>query len=233
MTDQVVLSWSGGKDSSLTLAALRADSRYEVVALMTTVTADYERVSIHGVRRILLEAQAEAIGLPLIEVTLQPKSSNDQYEEAFLKGLEQIRISHPHVRHIAFGDLYLRDVREYRENLLQPTDFAPLFPLWGRDTENLAREFIDMGFSATLVCVDTEQLSGSFAGSAFDATLLDALPPSVDACGEGGEFHTFVSDGPIFSEAIAFQLGERVLRDDRFAYCDLLPVNGDSDDSKA
>src|SRR5215212_236342 len=143
MTDQVVLSWSGGKDSSLALAALQADSRYEVVALMTTVTADYERVSIHGVRRILLEAQAEALGLPLFEVTLQPKSSNDQYEEAFLKGLEQIRISHPHVRHIAFGDLYLRDVREYRENLLQPTDFAPLFPLWGRETRELAREFID------------------------------------------------------------------------------------------
>ena len=225
MTDQVVLSWSGGKDSSLALAALQADSRYEVVALMTTVTADYERVSIHGVRRILLEAQAEALGLPLFEVTLQPKSSNDQYEEAFLKGLEQIRMSHPQVRHIAFGDLYLRDVREYREKLLQPTNFVPLFPLWGRDTRELAREFIDTGFSATLVCVDTEQLSASFAGRAFDVALLDALPPSVDSCGEGGEFHTFVSDGPIFSEAIAFELGERVLRDDRFAYCDLVPVN--------
>jgi len=223
--EQVVLSWSGGKDSSLALAALRADPRYEVVALLTSITSGYDRVSIHGVRRVLLEAQAAAIGLPIIEVSLQPQSSNEAYETAFLEALARVRATHPGVRHVAFGDLYLTDVRAYRERLMEPAGFGLLFPLWGRNTGALADEFIAAGFRATLVCVDTTQLSASFAGRAFDPELLADLPASVDRCGEGGDFHTFVSAGPIFGEPIPVELGERVLRDERFAYCDLLPAS--------
>jgi len=221
---QVVLSWSGGKDSSLALAALRADPRYDVVALLTSVTSGYDRVSIHGVRRALVEAQAAALGLPLFEVELRPQSSNEAYEVAFLSSLAGVQAQHPAIQGVAFGDLYLADVRAYRERLLEPTGLVPLFPLWGRDTKQLAKEFIATGFRATLVCVDTQQLSASFAGRTFDVGLLDTLPASADPCGEGGEFHTFVSAGPIFREPIVFELGETVLREERFAYCDLRPV---------
>jgi uncharacterized protein (TIGR00290 family) len=219
----VALSWSGGKDSSLALAALQADPRYEVVALLTSITSGYERVSIHGVRRELVEAQASAIGLPLFEIALEQQSSNEAYEAAFLAALSRLSEALPLVRHLAFGDLYLADVRAYRERLLESTSFTPIFPLWGRDTRVLAHEFIDRGFRATLVCVDTTQLSATFAGRMFDASLLSALPPEVDPCGEGGEFHTFVSAGPIFRAPIPFSRGETVLREERFAYCDLIP----------
>ena len=224
MRTPVALSWSGGKDSSLALAALQADSRYEVVALLTSITSGYDRVSMHGVRRALVEAQAASIGLPLYEITLNPQSSNEAYEAAFLASLARLGGTHPDVKHLAFGDLFLADVRAYRERLLATTDFTPVFPVWGLETAQLARSFIEAGFRATLVCVDTTQLAGSFAGRAFDSTLLGELPADVDPCGEKGEFHTFVSDGPIFREPIAFELGEVVLREERFAYCDLLPL---------
>jgi len=222
--EQVALSWSGGKDSSLALAALRADPRYEVVALVTSVTSGYDRISIHGVRRSLLDAQVAAIGLPLVEVVLEPKCSNDQYEAAFADALARLNDAHPKVRHIAFGDLYLADVRAYREKLLERTDFSGLFPIWGSDTASLAMDFIAAGFRAHLVCVDTQQLSASFAGRAFDAALLADLPATVDPCGEGGEFHTFVSAGPVYTTPIDVSVGEVVLRDERFAFCDLLPA---------
>ena len=227
MRTPVVLSWSGGKDSSLALAALRADDRYEVVALLTSITTGYDRVSIHGVRRELVEAQAAATGLPLYDVTLEPQSSNDAYETAFIAALARIRSAFPFVQHIAFGDLYLEDVRAYRERLVATAAFKPLFPLWGRDTAALAREFVDSGFAATIVCVDTTQLSRSFAGRAFDAALLGDLPATVDPCGEGGEFHTFVHAGPIFGASISMRVGETVFRDDRFAFCDLLPIEAE------
>jgi len=229
MRTPVALSWSGGKDSSLALAALQADPRYEVVALLTSITSGYDRVSIHGVRRALVEAQAAAIGLPLFEVELQPQSSNEAYEAAFLSALARLGAAHPQVQCVAFGDLYLADVRAYRERLLEATAFRPVFPLWGRDTKTLAREFIDAGFRATLVCVDTTQLSAEFAGRAFDDSLLSSLPAGVDPCGEGGEFHTFVSAGPIFRGPIAIVRGETVLREERFAYCDLL-IGGHPDE---
>lgn len=222
--EPIVLSWSGGKDSSLALAALRADPRYEVVALVTSLTSGYDRVSIHGVRRALLEAQAAAVRLPLVYVLLEPQSSNEAYEAAFRDALVRVKAEHSEVRRIAFGDLYLADVRAYRERLLVDTGFEGLFPLWGRDTNALATEFITAGFRAHLVCVDTQQLSASFAGRAFDTELLADLPESVDHCGEGGEFHTFVSAGPIFSGAVSIDIGEVVLRDERFAFCDLLPA---------
>lgn len=221
----VVLSWSGGKDSSLALAALRADAAYEVVGLLTSVTREYDRISIHGVRRALLQAQAASLGLPLLEVTLEPVTSNDAYEQAFRAGVARVREKIPGLRHIAYGDLFLEDVRAYRERLSATADVIPVFPIWGRDTAELAHEFIDAGYRAHLVCVDTQQLDAGFVARTFDRALLEALPSSVDPCGERGEFHTFVSDGPIFSEAIEVRVGEVVLRDNRFAYADLLPAD--------
>jgi uncharacterized protein (TIGR00290 family) len=219
----VLLSWSGGKDSALTLQALSADPQYRVVGLVTAVTRGYDRISIHGVRRELLDAQARSLGLPQHVIELEPACSNDDYERAFHAGLSDAGAAHPDCRHIAFGDLFLEDVREYRERLLQNTPWTPLFPLWGMDTGDLARRFVDDGFVARLVCVDTTQLPAGFAGRAFDDALLDGLPASADPCGERGEFHTFVSAGPGFSTHIPYAVGEQILRDDRFMYCDLVP----------
>ena len=218
----VVLSWSGGKDSALTLAELQRSDEFEPVALLTSVTRGYDRISVHGVRRPLLEAQAQSIGLPLVEISLDQSSSNEEYEAAFARALDEIRTRWPEVKHIAFGDLFLEDVRAYREKLLGGTGFDPVFPIWGRNTSELAREFIGRGFLARLVCVDTTQLDASFAGREFDAALLADLPRSTDPCGERGEFHTFVSGGPIFAKSVSCDAGERVLRENRFMYCDLL-----------
>jgi uncharacterized protein (TIGR00290 family) len=220
----VVLSWSGGKDSALALQQLRSGGEHEVVALLTSVTRRYDRVSIHGVRRALLEAQAAALGLPLIEVGLEPKASDAAYQRAFLDALDLLSRKHPAVTHIAFGDLYLRDVRDYRDRLLAGTAYRGLYPLWERPTRALAESFVADGFAATLVCVDETQLDARFAGRRFDRALLAELPQSVDPCGENGEFHTFVHDGPIFSVPIAVAIGEIVRREERFTYCDLLPA---------
>jgi uncharacterized protein (TIGR00290 family) len=219
----VALSWSGGKDSALTLQQLRAGAEHEVVALLTSVTRGYDRVSIHGVRRTLLEAQAAELGLPLIEVQLEPKSSDAAYQRAFLDALDVVAERYPAVNHIAFGDLYLRDVRDYRDRLLAGTPYRGLYPLWGRPTRTLAESFIADGFEATLVCVDETQIDARFAGRRFDRALLADLPDSADPCGENGEFHTFVHGGPIFSRPIPVVPGEIVRREERFTYCDLLP----------
>jgi uncharacterized protein (TIGR00290 family) len=224
---QVVLSWSGGKDSSLALAALRGDERYDVVGLLTSITSGYDRVSIHGVRRQLVEAQAEAAGLPLYEVTLEPACSNAAYEAAFRRALTVVRDAEPAADLIAFGDLYLEEVRAYRERLLGGTGFEGVFPLWRRDTAGLATEFVRAGFRAVVVCVDTTQLAATFAGRAYDAAFLADLPHGVDPCGEGGEFHTFVWDGPHFRRPLPVRTGETILRDERFAYTDLLPADAD------
>ena len=220
---KVLLSWSGGKDSALTLQALRADPNIEVAGLLTSVTREYERISVHGVRRSLLERQAERLQLPLFTIELDPVTTNVAYESAFLSALERVRHDLPGVAAIAFGDLFLADVRAYRERLLAPTGFEPLFPIWGLDTSELARRFVREGFVARLVCVDTTQLDGSFANRRFDDSFLAELPASVDPCGERGEFHTFVSDGPGYTAPVEYTVGETVLRDERFAYCDLIP----------
>jgi uncharacterized protein (TIGR00290 family) len=217
----VALAWSGGKDSSLALAALQANPTIEVVALITTVTADYDRISMHGVRRSILEAQVAELGLLLVEVTIPAAASNQIYEEAFCAALDTLRVVHPDLRQLAFGDLFLADVRAYRERLLAPLGWEPVFPLWGRDTSQLARGFVDQGYRAILTCVDTTQLGAEFAGREFDAGLLADLPATVDPCGERGEFHTCVYDGPIFDRPLRLQRGERVRRGDRFEYCDL------------
>ena len=218
----VLLSWSGGKDSALALQALAADPAYRVVGLVTAVTSGYDRISIHGVRRGLLEAQAESLGLPLHVLELDPGCSNDDYEKAFHAGLAKAGAANPGCSRIAFGDLFLEDVRAYRERLLDATSWTPVFPLWELDTTALARRFVEDGFRARLVCVDTTQLDAAFAGRAFDHALLGDLPRGIDPCGERGEFHTFVSDGPGFTAPVRYATGERVLRDGRFMYCDLI-----------
>jgi uncharacterized protein (TIGR00290 family) len=220
----VILSWSGGKDSTLALEALRADDSVQVIGLLTSVTRGYDRISIHGVRRALLEAQVRAIGLPLLEVSLEPGCSNAEYEAAFSAALSEARARFGPIDRIAFGDLFLEEVRAYRERLVAGLAWDPVFPLWGLETKALAKRFIASGYRARIVCVDTTQLDGSFAGREFDDSLLAQLPESVDPCGERGEFHTFVAEGPIFSNPVLYELGETVLRDGRFAYCDLLPA---------
>ncbi|HEX8671946.1 MAG TPA: hypothetical protein VF710_08665 [Longimicrobium sp.] len=224
--EPVVLSWSGGKDSALALARLRADARVEVAGLLTTVTAEYDRVSIHGVRRSLLHAQAEALGLPLQEVTLAPHSTNEAYDAALASALGELRARMPEVRRLAFGDIFLEDVRRYREERVEALGFGALFPLWGEPTHDLAREVFASGIVARLVCVDTQVLSAAFAGRSYDAALLADLPADVDPCGERGEFHTFVSAGPRFRHPVPYTVGEVVLRDARFAFCDLVPSSG-------
>ncbi len=218
LRERCALSWSGGKDSALTLWALRRQA-CEPTALITTVTDGYERISMHGVRRELLVAQAHATGIPLVEVRIPPACANDVYEtrlaQAWMTAAPLCG-----VESVAFGDLFLEDVRAYREQQLAANDRRGLFPLWGRDTGELAREFIAAGFEAFIVCVDPRALDASFAGRRFDAQLLRELPPSVDPCGENGEFHTFVHAGPIFTEPIACRTGEVVERGG-FVFCDL------------
>lgn len=223
--EPIVLSWSGGKDSALTLARLLDDPRFDVVGLLTTVTAGYDRVSIHGVRRALLHAQAESIGIPVQEVTLQPESSNEAYDAALAEALDWLRARHPEVRRLAFGDIFLEDVRQYREQRIAVSGYAAVFPLWGEATDVLAREVIRRGIEARLVCVDTEALPAGFAGRRYDESLLADLPDGIDPCGENGEFHTFVAAGPGFREAIPYDVGEVVMRGERFAYCDLVPAH--------
>jgi uncharacterized protein (TIGR00290 family) len=218
---KVALAWSGGKDSSLALAALRVDPDVEVVGLVTTLTRDYDRISMHGVRRAVLEAQVAALGVPLVESLIPAAASNQIYEEALATALNVLRQEHPDLRHLAFGDLFLEEVRAYRERLLPALGWTPMFPLWGRDTGALARDFVEAGYRAVLTCVDTTQLAAGFVGREFDATLLQEFPPTIDPCGERGEFHTCVYAGPIFRQSIAVQVGQRIRRDDRFEYCDL------------
>jgi uncharacterized protein (TIGR00290 family) len=224
MTEPILLSWSGGKDSALALHALRRTPDVEVAGLLTTVTEEYDRISMHGVRRVLLERQAEAAGLPLHVVPIPPVCTNEVYEERMGAALAPLRQSG--IRRVAFGDLFLEDIRAYRESKLAGAGMEALFPVWGLDTAELAREFIDQGFGAVLVCVDTQALDAAFAGRDFDASLLRDLPPGVDPCGENGEFHTFVHAGPIFRQAIPIRRGVQETRLERFRYQDLEDTSG-------
>lgn len=222
MRAPVIVSWSSGKDSALMLAALREHPDVEPVALLTTVTSEYDRVSIHGVRRTLLAAQGRALGLPLHEMWLKPASSNGAYEVALAGMLAELREVYPGVQRIAYGDLFLEDVRQYREERLASLGWEGMFPLWGLRTDRLAQSFVDAGYEARIVCVDTTMLPASFAGRSFDSALLAELPEDVDPCGERGEFHTFAAYGPGFAAPVTYDVGEVVLREGRFAYCDLV-----------
>ena len=218
----VLLAWSGGKDSSLALARLRTDASLRVCALVTAVTTGFDRISIHGVRRELLELQAAAIGLPLILATLEPNAPNAAYETAWAGALAEGSARFDGATHVAYGDLFLEDVRAYRETQLRALGYTPLYPIWGENTATLARAFIAEGFRAVLTCVDTTQLDARFAGREFDEALLEEIPTSVDPCGERGEFHTFVWDGPHMRSPVPIAPAEKVLRDNRFQYCDFL-----------
>ncbi len=222
MSDPAVLCWSGGKDGALALGALRDDGTPPVRALLTTFTEEYDRVSMHGIRRPLVEAQARSVGLPLHAVFISREDGSEAYAEKMRQALWRERRAG--VGTVAFGDLLLEDVRAYREARLAEAGMAPLFPLWGADTRRLAHSFLDAGFRAVVTCVDTDALDGSFSGRAYDGSFLEDLPEGVDPCGENGEFHTFVADGPVFAEAVPVVTGARVLRDGRFLFTDLLPA---------
>jgi uncharacterized protein (TIGR00290 family) len=226
---RVLLSWSSGKDSAWTLHLLRRRPEVEVVALLTTCNTEAERVAMHGVRERLLERQAEATGLPLWKVPLPWPCSNEQYE-AIMRDCCRRALAEG-IRAVAFGDLFLRDIRAYREKQLAGTGLEPLFPLWGLPTPELAREMIASGVRARLSCVDTSQLAAGFAGREFDQDLLADLPRGSDPCGENGEFHTFVYAGPMFRGPVPVSLGEVVTRD-RFVFADLLP-EGESEAAPA
>jgi uncharacterized protein (TIGR00290 family) len=217
--EDVLFCWSGGKDSAMALHALGASSGHRITSLLTTITDEYDRISMHGVRRVLLERQAESIGLPLHPVLIPPQCVNATYEARMKEALEHhLALG---IRNVAFGDIFLEDLREYREKNLARAGMKALFPIWKRDTRELAREFIRLGFRAVTVCVDPRVLDTSFAGRELDASFFADLPPGVDPCGENGEFHTFVFDGPVFQSPIACRVGEKVIRDG-FCFCDLL-----------
>ncbi|HET7157065.1 MAG TPA: ATP-binding protein [Hyphomicrobiaceae bacterium] len=218
---QTWLSWSSGKDSAWSLEMLRRGGEHEVTGLFTTVNALFDRVAMHAVRRTLLEAQAKAAGLPLHAIDIPYPCPNADYER--IMGAFVARAQAHGVDAMAFGDLFLADIRAYREKQLAGTGIAPLFPLWGRDTRKLAAEMIDGGLVAHVTCVDPRKLDRAFAGRRFDRTLLADLPTGVDPCGENGEFHTFVSAGPMFHEAVPIRTGEVVERDG-FVFADMAPV---------
>jgi uncharacterized protein (TIGR00290 family) len=222
MKEKVVVAWSGGKDSALALFEVLKTNRYEVLELFTTVTQDYDRVSIHGVRSVLLEQQARSLGFPLEKMFISKGTSDAEYESILQKALNRHRING--VFSVVFGDIFLEDVRKYREGILSKVGMKGIFPLWKKDTRQLARTFIDLGFKAVITVVDSKVLDKEFVGREYDAQFLVSLPANVDACGENGEFHSFVYDGPIFSEKIFFTKGEIVLRENRFYYCDLVPT---------
>jgi uncharacterized protein (TIGR00290 family) len=219
MKRRTILSWSSGKDSAWSLHVLRSDPRYEVVALLTTITREFDRVAMHGVRRELLEAQASSAALPLWNVEIPTPCSNDEYDAVMRAAVE--RAVTDNIECIAFGDLFLEDIRRYREERLAGTGLEPVFPLWQRPTDELAHEMIDGGLKARIVCVDPRALAAEFAGREFDAAFLRDLPASVDPCGERGEFHTFAYAGPMFGRAIAIEPGRTVEREG-FVFSDLL-----------
>jgi len=218
---RALVAWSSGKDSAYALHLARQDPGLDVVGLLTTVTDAYERVAMHGVREALLDAQAASVGLPLVKVRIPSPCPNQVYERAMGDAMAQALAQG--VDHVVFGDLFLADIRAYREKQLARIGMTPLFPLWLRDTGALAREMIADGLSAVLTCVDPKQLDRSFAGRRFDGALLDALPSSVDPCGENGEFHTLVTAGPMFARPLRVRAGEVVERDG-FVFADVLPA---------
>jgi len=216
---KAILSWSSGKDSAMALYRSLASKQFEVVCLLTTLTEQFRRVSMHGVREELLDRQAESLGITLEKVLIPYPCPNAVYEEKMRNTLSLWK--EKGVTHVIFGDLFLEDIRRYREANLSRIDLTPVFPVWGTDTASLAREMLEVGFRAVLTCVDPRKLDGKFAGRQFDISLLGDLPQTVDPCGENGEFHTFVYDGPIFRESIRVEVGQSVLRDG-FQFADVL-----------
>ncbi len=220
---RVVLSWSSGKDSAWTLYQLQQSEDLEIVGLLTTINSEFNRVAMHAVREELLDAQAEAAGLPLFKVPLPWPCSNADYEDAIRTAFDELRIEHD-VTHVAYGDLFLEDVRQYRIDLMKDSNLTPLFPIWGLNTTKLANDMLSNGLSAYLTCVDPKQLPITFAGKKFDNNFLSLLDNKVDPCGENGEFHTFVYSGPMFASDVPVTVGDTVDRDG-FIFTDLMLAN--------
>jgi uncharacterized protein (TIGR00290 family) len=218
--ERVLVSWSGGKDSAMALAEVLKDVRYEVAALLTTVTEDYDRISMHGVRRSLLERQAASLGQELEIVLIPAHASNEQYEQNMARALARHREAG--VTGVVVGDIFLEDLRTYREEKLGSAGMHAIFPIWKRPTAELARSFIASGFRAITTCVDTSVLGQEFVGREITESFLSELPAGVDPCGENGEYHSFVYDGPIFRNRVPFAIGGKLLRENRFFFCDLL-----------
>jgi len=220
--EKVIFAWSGGKDSAIALNETQQDHRYQIACLLTTITEGYDRVSMHGVPRVLAERQAKSIGLPLEKVFISPSCVDAEYEAKMRAVLS--RYKQTGVSAVAFGDIFLEEVRKYREDNLARLGLKGVFPLWGKDPAALKQTFAAQGFRAVTTCVDSKVLGREFAGRELDGSFWAELPPEVDHSGENGEFHSFVFDGPIFSKRIAYTRGEVVLRDS-FYFCDLIPDN--------
>src|SRR5260370_13418175 len=220
MIKKVLMSWSGGKDSCLALYEIQNPGEQPIAALLTTVTRDYDRISMHGVRRVLLEKQAASLGLPLHQVLISKGATNEEYETRLIEAVSIYRDEG--IDSIVFGDLFLEDIKTYRDQFLARHDLRGIYPVWMRDTTEFIKEFIELGFRAVLACVDSKALDESFAGRIIDHDFLASLPANVDPCGENGEFHTFVYDGPNFAQPVNFSVGETVSRQG-FWFCDLVP----------
>ena len=221
MKERVLFSWSGGKDSALALHELRKNGDYEIAALLTTLTRDYDRICMHGVRRSLLERQAKSLELPLETVFISKNASNDEYESKMREVL--VKYQKAGVTSVVFGDVFLEELRDYREEKLSTIGMNGLFPLWEKDTAELACTFINLGFKGVVTSADSHLLDSILVGRDFDDQFLSMLPFTVDPCGENGEFHSFVHDGPLFQQPITHTPGQVVLRDNGFYYCDLVP----------
>jgi uncharacterized protein (TIGR00290 family) len=225
---KIVIGFSGGKDSTLALYKIQNNPEYEVDSLLVSLTEGLDRVSIHGVRYELLQLQSKALGIPLREVWIPQDCPDEKYQEIMGKAVSEMKADG--VTHIAFGDLHLQDVREYRENMLLGTGITPIFPLWNIPVEEVSREFIELGFKTVLTCIDMDRLDQSFAGRVYDSDFIKDYPKENDVCGENGEFHTFVFDGPNLKVPVQFELGEQKItpdyftKKDRFLYIDLVPI---------
>ncbi len=221
MRKKAIVAWSGGKDSALALHEVLKNEDYEIVTLLTTITEDYRRISMHGVRQALAQTQAECLGYNLDCVFIPKDASNELYEERMEFILEKYK--ERGVMSVVFGDIFLEDVRQIRASKLATIGMEGIFPLWKKDTKELAEGFIGHGFKAIVTCVDSKFIDGSYAGRLLDMQFLSTLPSNVDPCGENGEYHSFVFDGPIFNKKVSFRKGEIVLRENRFYFCDLIP----------
>ena len=233
MKTKAFFNWSGGKDSALALYKILNDNKYSVETLLTTISQQYKRISMHGVRESLLDEQAESIGIPLKKVWLPDIPSMEVYEQVISGKL--LELKEQHIEHAIFGDIFLEDLKKWRENQLSRLGMKAVFPLWKKKSSKLIHEFIELGFKTIVVSVDTKFLDESFAGQVIDHEFLKRLPSYVDPCGENGEFHTFVFDGPIFQKPVSFTIGEKLYKEypshnakngekNGFWYCDLLPV---------
>ncbi len=218
--EKVIFAWSGGKDSALALYEIQKSQRYEIISLLTTLTKEYDRVTMHGVRRTLVEQQARFLGLPIEEVFIPTPCSNEEYESKMREVLTKFKQGG--VSSVVFGDVFLGEVRKYREDNLSKVEMRGIFPLWSRDTAEIVRSSMALGFKAVITCINSKVLDKRFVSRMLDEHFLAELPPNVDPGGENGEYHSFVFAGPIFKEKIAYTLGEIVLRDSLY-FCDLLP----------